>query len=122
MRRRDLLKAIPILATPALAQSNPKTLRFVPQANLSTLDPVWTTATVVINHAYMVYDTLYGIDAAGECHRQMCAGHEVAADELTWTSTLRGRRIAKKRNRLGRGAVDRPLPHAAEIAGRPGQG
>ena len=89
MRRRDLLKAVPLLATPALAQGNTKTLRFVPQANLSSLDPVWTTATVAINHAYMVYDTLYGIDRAGEIHPQMCSGHEVSADELTWTFTLR---------------------------------
>lgn len=89
MRRRDLLKTIPLLATPALAQGNAKTLRFVPQANLSSLDPVWTTATVAINHAYMVYDTLYGIDGAGVCHPQMCAGHDVSADGLTWTLTLR---------------------------------
>jgi peptide/nickel transport system substrate-binding protein len=89
MRRRDLLKTIPLLATPALAQGNAKTLRFVPQANLSSLDPVWTTATVAINHAYMVYDTLYGIDGAGECKPQMCAGHEISDNGLTWTFTLR---------------------------------
>jgi peptide/nickel transport system substrate-binding protein len=89
MRRRDLLKAFPLLATPALAQGNAKTLRFVPAANLSTLDPVWTTATVAIIHAYLIYDTLYGINLAGECLPQMCAGHEVSSDELTWTFTLR---------------------------------
>ena len=89
MRRRDLIKAIPLLATPALAQGNAKTLRFVPQANLSSLDPVWTTATVAINHAYMVYDTLYGIDRAGDCKPQMCAGHEISDNDLTWTFTLR---------------------------------
>ena len=61
----------------------------MPQANLSALDPVWTTATVVINHAFMVYDTLYGMDDAGEMRPQMCAGHEVSDDELTWTFTLR---------------------------------
>jgi len=89
MRRRDLLKAVPLLATPALAQGNAKTLRFVPEANLSTLDPVWTTATIAIIHANTIYDTLYGINTAGECLPQMCAGHEVSADELTWTFTLR---------------------------------
>jgi peptide/nickel transport system substrate-binding protein len=66
MRRRDLPRAIPFLATPALARGGAKTPRFVPEANLSTLDPVWTTATVAIIHAYAVYDTLYGIDTAGE--------------------------------------------------------
>ena len=85
----DLLKTIPFLATPALAQGNAKTLRFVPQANLSSLDPVWTTATVAINHAYMVYDTLYGIDGSGDCKPQMCVGHEISDNNLTWTFTLR---------------------------------
>lgn len=88
MRRRDLMKAAPFLATPALAQGV-KPLRFVPNANLSSLDPVWTTASVVIIHSLMIYDTLYGIDGMGDAHPQMCAGQEVSADELTWTFTLR---------------------------------
>ena len=66
-----------------------KTLIHVPQANLTSLDPVWTTASVVIIHALMVYDTLYGSDARGEVTPQMCSGHEGSADELTWTFALR---------------------------------
>ena len=93
MRRRDLLRTAPLLATPALAMpavaQAVRPLRFVPQANLSALDPVWTTATVVINHSFLVYDTLYGIDDAEEPRPQMCAGHAVSDDELTWTFTLR---------------------------------
>ena len=94
MRRRDLLKTAPLLAasglaTPAIAQGQ-KPLRFVPNANLSSLDPVWTTASVVIIHSLMIYDTLYGIDGASEAHPQMCAGSEVSSDGLTWTFTLRG--------------------------------
>ena len=77
------------LARPAIAQGAAKTLRFVPQANLANPDPVWTTATVAINHGYMVFDTLYGIDDAVEAQPQMCAGHEVSSDGLTWTFTLR---------------------------------
>ena len=88
MRRRDLLKSAPFLATPALARGEAP-LRFVPNANLSSLDPVWTTASVVIIHSLMIYDTLYGIDGASELHPQMCAGHEISADALTWTFTLR---------------------------------
>ncbi len=53
------------------------------------MDPIWTTATVAINHGYMVYDTLYGIDNALVSKPQMCAGHELSSDELTWTFTLR---------------------------------
>ena len=88
MRRRDLLKSIPFLATPALAQGQ-RPLRFIPQANLSVLDPVWTTAIIAYMHSYMVYDTLYGIDDKNQLQPQMCAGHELSSDELTWTFCLR---------------------------------
>ena len=77
------------LACPAIAQAEARTLHFVPQANLANPDPIWTTATVAINHGYMVFDTLYGIDDAVQSQPQMCAGHEVSYDKLTWTFTLR---------------------------------
>ena len=89
MRRRDLLKAVPLLMTPALARADTLPLRFIPNANLTSLDPIWTTALVAQAHGYLVYDTLYGIDASSNLQPQMCAGHEVSADELTWTFTLR---------------------------------
>ena len=53
MRRRTFLKAAVLtpLAAPAIAQpSKVATLRFIPQANLTSLDPIWTTATVTNNH------------------------------------------------------------------------
>ncbi len=89
MRRRELLKATPLLMTPALARADTRPLRFIPNANLSSLDPVWTTALVAISHGYLIYDTLYGLDATGKLRPQMCAGHDVSADELTWIFTLR---------------------------------
>jgi peptide/nickel transport system substrate-binding protein len=47
---------------PAIAQAAAaRTLVFVPQANLTSLDPIWTTATVTRNYAYMVFDTLFVI-------------------------------------------------------------
>jgi peptide/nickel transport system substrate-binding protein len=58
------------LPRPAVAQASAKTLRFVPQANLANPDPVWTTATVAINHVCMVFDTLYGIDEAVDRSRR----------------------------------------------------
>ena len=93
MRRRDSLRVTPLLASghlakPALAQGQ-KPLRFIPQANLTSLDPVWTTAAITYNHAYMVYDTLYGYDGISDMRPQMCEGHELSADKLTWTFTLR---------------------------------
>jgi peptide/nickel transport system substrate-binding protein len=89
MRRRDLIKAVPAtaLASPAIAQGV-KPLRFIPQANLTVLDPIWTTAVITYNHAYMVYDQLYGWDGK-QLRPQMAAGHDVSQDQLTWTFTLR---------------------------------
>ena len=92
IRRRTLLAAAPAglaaLATPALAQPTP-VLRFVPQANLTSLDPIWTTATVTTNHAYYVYDVLYAVDGKLHPRPQMAEGHEVSADGRTWTFKLR---------------------------------
>ncbi|HWX47726.1 MAG TPA: ABC transporter substrate-binding protein [Roseomonas sp.] len=73
----------------ARAQSSARRLRFVPQAAYSSPDPIWTTAIVVQTHALMVWDTLYGVDIGLTPHPQMCAGHELSDDRLTWTFTLR---------------------------------
>ena len=40
-------------------------------------------------HGYLVFDTLYGIGDAGKLRPQMCAGHELSDDNLTWTFALR---------------------------------
>jgi peptide/nickel transport system substrate-binding protein len=91
MQRRQVLAGLgaTAIARPALAQGSARILRFVPQANLANPDPVWTTATVAVNHAYMVFDTLYGVDDAVVSQPQMVAGHDVSQDGLTWTFTLR---------------------------------
>ena len=88
IRRRTLLAASALLATPALAQRVP-VLRFVPQANLTSLDPIWTTTTVTNNHAYYVYDTLYAVDATNRPQPQMAAGHQLSDDGRVWTIRLR---------------------------------
>jgi peptide/nickel transport system substrate-binding protein len=46
MHRRELLKAAPLLVAPALARADVQPLRFIPNANLSPIDPIWTTALV----------------------------------------------------------------------------
>lgn len=71
----------------ALAQSN--TLRIVPHANITILDPVWTTAYVTRNHGYMIYDTLFGTGADGLVKPQMVDKWSVSKDQLLWTFTLR---------------------------------
>ena len=78
------------LAAPALAQgSAARTLKFIPQADLTVLDPIWTTAYVTRNHGLAVFDTLYGTDAAYAAQPQMVAGHTVENDGTLWRLTLR---------------------------------
>jgi len=95
MNRRNLLRAsgaalaAPLMSAPALAQPAGRVLRFVPHANLTVLDPVWTTAYITRNHGYLVFDTLYGYGADLQPKPQMAAGHTVSGDQLTWTFTLR---------------------------------
>ncbi|BCB17690.1 ABC transporter substrate-binding protein [Bosea sp. ANAM02] len=96
MKRRDFLMgtaalglAGPALPGPAAAQASATLMKFVPQANLSALDPVWTTATVTNNHGYYVFDMLYGADENLKPQPQMAEGHEVSADGKTWRIKLR---------------------------------
>jgi peptide/nickel transport system substrate-binding protein len=73
-------------AQPASAQS---TLRVVMHSDLKIVDPIWTTAYIVRNHGYMVYDTLFAMDAKGEIKPQMVDRYELSKDQLTYTLTLR---------------------------------
>src|SRR3978361_1507345 len=96
MRRRDILRTASAgavaLAAPRMARgADAATLRFVPQADLAVLDPVFTTAYVTRNHAFMVFDTLYGIDEAFNPQPQMLAGHTVQNDGKPGTLTRQGR-------------------------------
>ena len=92
MSRRSILAgsaALAALPRPSLAQSRAGSLRFVPQANLSALDPIWTSAYVVRNHGYMVFDTLYAMDSGFRVRPQMAEGHLVENDGKTWSIRLR---------------------------------
>ena len=90
MQRRTFVTAAAAaaLARPAVAQSA-KPLIFVPQGNLVSIDPVWTTATVTRNAAAMVFETLYGRNEALEPKPQMIAGALVEDGNKRWTLTLR---------------------------------
>lgn len=76
------------LAATAAAHAQ-KTLRVVMHSDLKILDPIWTTAYIVRNHGYMIYDTLLAQDEKGEIKPQMADKYEVSADKLTYTFTLR---------------------------------
>ena len=91
MERRSLLQAAAgVLAVPSLAMAQPaRVLRFIPQADLTVLDPIWTNAHVTRHHSYLVFDTLYGQDSQVGVSPQMVAGHSIENDGRLWTLTLR---------------------------------
>ncbi|MCJ2135797.1 ABC transporter substrate-binding protein [Methylobacterium sp. J-026] len=89
-RRTLIAGAAAVLAAPRLALgADAKTLRFVPRTDLGVLDPIWSSAIITRNHAFMVYDTLYGQDSNFEPSPQMVAGHRIEADGRLWRLTLR---------------------------------
>ena len=76
------------LAAPAVAQGT-KVLRFVPHANLSTPDPLWSSALIAFNAAYMYADQLFGLNNQLMPQPQMLEGYELSPDRLTWKFRLR---------------------------------
>ena len=92
MQRRTLLAsaAAALLARPGFAQPNAnRVLRFIPQSDLTVVDPVVTTAYITRHHALMVWDQLYGIDAELKPQPQMAEGHTVEEDGKRWVFRLR---------------------------------
>lgn len=65
------------------------TLKFIPQADVTVLDPLGTTAYPTRNHGYMCWDTLYGIDSQFRPQPQMAEGATVDDDGKRWVVTLR---------------------------------
>ena len=87
MLRRDLLTAAgagaAALAAPRIGRAEKANkLVFVPTGDISVLDPVVTARRVTRNHAYLVFDTLYGIDTNWAAQPQMLEGHQVEEDGL----------------------------------------
>ncbi len=52
-------------------------------AQVAALDPIITTAYIIRNHACMIYDTLFAMDANQKMQPQMVEKWEVSADKLT---------------------------------------
>jgi hypothetical protein len=79
MRRRDLLKAarasLAAVAAPRIGRAEKANLVFVPALDLSLLDPVVTGNRSTRTHAYLVFDTVYGIDTNWMAQPQMVEGH-----------------------------------------------
>ena len=78
-----------VLSSSVGSATQQTTLRFVPHSALKILDPIWTAAYITRNHGYVIYDTLFGMDASGDIKPQMVDTVDVSADGLTYTMTLR---------------------------------
>ena len=90
LNRRQALTALGSLALPTVARAQAaSTLRMVPQANLASFDPIFTSANITRNYGFMVYDTLYGMTSGLEPTPQMAAGHTIEDDGRRITITLR---------------------------------
>ena len=92
MKRRTFIAtaAATTLAAPSIGRAaTTRVLKFIPQSDVTVLDPIWTTAYVTRNHGFMLFDTLYGIDNSYAARPQMVAGHTVTPDGKQWTLTLR---------------------------------
>jgi peptide/nickel transport system substrate-binding protein len=74
--------------TPANA-ADKQTLRFIPHADLTILDPYEVGAYITRNHGYMVYDTLFAMDGKFRPQPQMVDTWTASDDKLTYTFELR---------------------------------
>lgn len=91
MRRRAFMAAgAAALAAPRIGQAQgQRVLRFIPQADVAVLDPIWTTSYQTRDHGFLVFDTLFGQDAQFATQPQMVEGVATEADGLLWRLTLR---------------------------------
>ena len=61
-----------LFTMPAVAQQGGgATLRFIPHADLTILDPYFTGVYITRNYGYMVYDTLFAMDGEFRPQPQM---------------------------------------------------
>jgi peptide/nickel transport system substrate-binding protein len=89
-RRTFLASTVAALAAPAIARgAAASTLKFVPQADLAVLDPIWTTTYQTRDHGFLVFDTLFGLDSNYRPQPQMAAGATTEDGGKTWRITLR---------------------------------
>jgi peptide/nickel transport system substrate-binding protein len=74
----------------AAAQSDAgKTLRVVPHADLTVVDPQFIGVYITRNFGYLVYDTLFGMDRDFRPQPEMVDSWQISDDKLTYTFHLR---------------------------------
>jgi len=91
-------RQLPLIAAPALlslegrqamAQDPRRVIRSVPIGDLRALDPIWTTTYLTRNHGYLVWDTLFAMDAQNRPQPQMVDEYGVSGDQREWSFRLR---------------------------------
>jgi len=93
LRRRTVLQtalaasSLSVMRSPRAAEA--KVIRAVPIGDLKVLDPIWTTAYITRNHGYLVWDTLFALDAQNRPQPQMVESWHASSDGLTYEFTLR---------------------------------
>jgi peptide/nickel transport system substrate-binding protein len=89
--RRTLTSGVAAsLVAPAISRgAMAAPLKFIPQSDLTILDPVVTTVYTARNHGFMVFDTLFGMNSQYHMEPQMLEGVSVEADGKVWKLTLR---------------------------------
>jgi peptide/nickel transport system substrate-binding protein len=76
-------------AATTAADADKSVLRVVPVGDLKIIDPIWSSSSITLNHANMVYDTLFALNSKLEAKPQMVEAYTVSADGLTYAFTLR---------------------------------
>ena len=91
IRRRSFTAGVAaLLAAPSISRGAANApLKFIPQSDLTILDPIITTVYTVRNHGYMVFDTLFGMDSDYHMQPQMLEGFTVEDDGKRWKLKLR---------------------------------
>ncbi|TCR66582.1 peptide/nickel transport system substrate-binding protein [Bosea sp. BK604] len=78
------------LASPHVARAAAdRVIKFIPQRDLNSKDPMWIPAANVRTHGYMIFDTLYGIDENFRPQPQMAEGAAIEDDGKLWKIRLR---------------------------------
>src|SRR6516162_5826778 len=88
-RRAALAGLIAAAVASSGTAAQEKTLKVVMHSDLKSLDPVWSGAYIVRNHGYLVYDTLFALDAKFQVQPQMAESWHQSEDGLVTTITLR---------------------------------
>src|SRR5262245_26157570 len=67
--------AAAMLGAPSVrSQTNQQTLRFIAEADLKVLDPLWTTAYFTLNQGYLVYDAPERLETAERSLQEFLRG------------------------------------------------